>query len=458
MSTKHPMSRRTFIRGSGVLIGLPFLEAMMPRLAWSAVPGTSRLVVMYGGVPTYFPQGALPFGPLGATLPRAIAALAPVRQHVSVLTNMCLPEYAGGTPPPGGCLVQQHYTAPAPSLAGMTTLDAKPMMYQCHTADQVFADARGTTTKLKSIQAIAQAIPYNEKNVITGSGGQVSSRFENGVLNVLQPTISPLKLWDNLFSGSTGSTTPSSLVLARKSVLDLVLDDAARVQASLSGTDKIRLEQHFEEIRSIERGLASPPSNPSGGCSTPTKPGADVPPSTINYGGWASETLRRDQQADILAFALACDLTRSVSWQLTYDQCWLGGSNISGINKDLHQISHDVNNDTTGTLKPAMQDHYNWHCAGFARIVEKLANMPEGAGSVLDSTFLGFCTGEGISAHGRRAMHVLIAGCKGAIKLGEHIPGNGEHTARVWISGMNALGLNQNTLGQISGNMPSILK
>lgn len=469
MTYRKPLSRRQFLRGAkGIVIGLPFLEAMLPALA-SAATNTPRLVAIYGGVPTYFGRTILPVGALTGSLISPISSLANVKQHVSVLLNMSLPLYAkGATPPPGGCLQQQHYTAPAPLLAGMTTLEQKSMLYQCHTVDQVFADAYGQTTAFKSIQARVQASGYG----YGASGGVISSRFVGGVTNTLSPIESPLALYNKLFSNFTAPNPnnpspapqqPSSQLLNKKSVLDLVLADANKLISSLSGADKVRMEQHFYEIREIEKriqnslniNIGAPPVVTSASCVKPSSPPADPAVQTA-IGGWSSETIRGDLMADLLAMAMACDLTRAISWQLTFDQCGLGSTQISGINKDLHQISHDVNND--GTLKPVMEQHLNWHCARFARLVEKLSTLQEGTGSVLDNSFIGMGFGEGVGAHNRDKMHMFIAGNKSAIKLGQCIDSGGEHPARMWIAGLNSLGQNISQLGQISQPMQSILK
>lgn len=459
MAYRKPISRRDVLRGAGqIMIGLPFLEAMLPQLAWSA-PMIPRLITMYGGVPSYI-RTLPPLGVLGPTLNPSMDSLLPVRQYVSLLSNMSLPVYTKGTtPPPGGCVQQQHYTAPSPLLAGVTSYDARPMFYQAHTVDQVFADAVGNSTRIKSVQARAQAAGY----LYGSSGGNSSARFQNGVSNVLAPVISPLELFSKLFSGGVGGGAPvavvSNQILNRRSVLDLVLGDRTRLANSLSGQDKIRMEQHFDEIRNIEKSLSNLPAPVAAGagCQMPTSPGAD--PSVMNpnsLGGWGQETVRADLQAKIIAMALACDLTRAVSWMLTYDQCGLGSQFISGVSKDLHQISHDVNNDST--LRVAMEAHLNWHCARMARIVTELLAIREGAGTLLDSTFIGMGFGEGISAHNRRNMHLFIAGMPGTFKMGQHIAGNLEHPARMWVAGLNGLGVTTNKLGEITGSMTSILK
>lgn len=460
---KKTLSRRAVLKGAGgIMISLPFLEAMLPRLA-NAATATPRLVVVYGGVPTYIKN--LPAtGALGPITDAAYMALEPVRQYVTMISRLALPLYSSGqTPPPGGGILRQHHVVPAPFLGGMPSMDSKPNLNQCHTIDQHFADMAGGNTRFKSIQAIAQAGGYG----YGASGGIISSRYQNGVLNTLSPIASPLELFTRLFSGGVGSTTTTTStttvnqqLMNRRSVLDLVLGDANRLVNSLSGQDKAKLEQHFEEIREIEKRLApattTTTTTTSSSCAVPNSP-TDPPLGNLGqFGSWSDETTRGNLQADILALALACDLTRSISWQLTFDQCGLGSLNIGGVNKDLHAISHDVNNDNT--LQSAMKAHLNWHCARFARLVEKLASLEDGNGKLIDQTFLGMGFGEGQSAHNRSLLHFFVAGCPSGIKLGQHIAGEGMHPAKLWISGMQALGMNFNQLGQISGAMSTLMK
>ncbi len=458
MSNLKPLSRRKFLKGTGgVAIGLPFLEAMLPRLAWAAAPTTPRFVMMYGGVPTYFKP--LPaYGALVDNFSKSCTSLNSVKQHVSMISGLTIPIYAPGTtPPPGSGFRAQHYVVPAPMLAGMTSYDGKPMNFQSTTVDQLFADRFGTQNQFKSIQVRTQAAGYLYKY----TGGIISSRYTGGVLSSLEPIVSPLELFSKLFSGVT--TSPPQVVAAqlldRKSVLDLVLGDISRITGLVSGADRAKLEQHFEEIRNIERRISSslPPPPSGGSCTVPTNPGAD--PTVVNptaLGGWGNETLRGDIQADIIALALSCDLTRSVSWQLTYDQCGMGSQNITGVQNDLHQISHDINNNTA--LGAAMEEHLNWHCARFAKLVDKLSKIPEGTGSVLDNTFIGMGFGEGANAHDRSNMTMFVAGRKDDLKLGQHIKGNGEHPVKIFTSGLNSLGMNVTSTGQIAGNFAGLMK
>lgn len=464
MMAKKTLSRRAVLKGAGgIMISLPFLEAMLPRLA-SAATATPRLVVVYGGTPSYIKSLPSP-GALGNITDPAYRSLESVRQYITLVSGLALPLYSSGqTPPPGGGIKRQHHVVQAPFLGGMPSMDSKPNLHQCHTIDQHFADLAGGNTRFKSIQARVQAGGYG----YGASGGIIASRYSGGVLSNLSPIVSPLELFTRLFSGGVGTnttttttTTVNQQLVNRRSVLDLVLGDANRLVNSLSGQDKIKLEQHFEEIREIERRLSpstttTTTTTTTSSCAVPNQP-TDPPLGNIGaFGGWSDETTRGDLQADILALALACDLTRSISWMLTFDQCGLGSLNIGGVNKDLHQISHDVNNDST--LRSSMEAHLNWHCARFARLISKLANLDDGNGKLIDQTFLGMGFGEGQSAHNRTLMHFFVGGNPSGIKLGQHIPANGDHPAKLWISGLKSLGLSFNQLGQVSGAMGSILK
>lgn len=457
-----PLDRRTFLKGAGgVAIGLPFLEAMLPQLASAAV-SIPRLVAIYGGVPSYI-RSLPPVGALG-TLGNSYNAFNSVKQHITLISGMSLPVYPKGTTaPPGGCVQQQHYCVPAPFLGGVASYDGKPMLNKAHTIDHTFADLAGSGSKLKSLQARVQAAGY----LYGATGGIVSSRFDKSVLSTFAPVPTPLELYNKLFAGGVpGSTQPpvnttNPQDLNRRSVLDLVLNDSNRLINKLSGNDKARMELHFEQIREIEKRIAATaptaPTTNTASCSQPSNPGADPSITNANsLGGWGGETVRGDLMADMIAMALACDLTRSVSWQLTWDQCGLGSLNISGRNGDLHQMSHDINND--GTLGAALESHLNWHCARMARLVSKLSAINDGSGTLLDSTFVGMGFGEGASAHNRANMHLFVAGVPSKIKNGQHIASGGEHSARIWISGMNALGFNKNNLGDITGPMMALLK
>lgn len=461
MSTNRKiLSRRTFLRGAGgALVGLPLLSAMIPRSA-RAQSSPRRFVLAYSGTcQTHGGLDRTSSGPLPATLPIGWSSLQPVRAHTSIVSRLALPTYQGSqTPPPGGAYNQQHGGTMAPIVAGVHALEHMAVLAGGHTIDQQVADAIGGGTRLPSVQVRVQAAGYG----FGAAKGILSARLESGRVRGLDPIVSPAVLYDTLFngfvpptSGGGGSTPPPlSLQLRRKkSVLDLVLADAQRLTARVGGEDRARLEQHFEEIRGLERRLipaTPPPGGPApttSSCSVPPDPGPDGPINAPgNFAGWSDETGRGDLQADLLALALACDLTRSVSWMLTFDQSGLSAQHLSGPSTDIHAVSHHQ-----GGTQADVERNADWHVARYARLVERLAALPEGGGSVLDTTCVVYVSAEGNTAHNKGNYTYAYAGCPDVLRPGVLVNAADAHPARMMMGALEAVGLPSANFGELSG-------
>ncbi len=448
------MDRRTLLRGAGgVLLGLPMLEAMLPRVARAAPsPLPKRIIVSYAGT-THGPSRAMnpPVGALPATLPAPCAALTPVRQLVTMVSGLAVPRWTGTTPVPGAAYQQQHGMVMAPMLAGMHSNETMPVMPGGHTVDQVVADAFGKTTRLASVQACIQAAGYGGG----GSKGIQSARLENGRVRALAPIASPALLFSTLFGGApipTAGSTSGPTVATRKdkSILDFVLADAKRLEGSVGARDRVRLEQHFTELRELEKRLSTVPAV-SASCTSPGAAPTDpavVGPGT--FGSWSNETLRGDLLADMIGLALACDLTRAVSLMISYDQSFLRTQDPLATYADMHATGH------SGTATQ-IADNANWHVGRFAKVVKRLSEIPEGAGTVLDSTFVAMVFAEGNNSHNTQDMTAFVAGVPSALRMGQHIASGGAHPAQLMIAGMKALGLPGSTLGEVSGPFSPLL-
>ena len=476
MKKKKSLSRRNFLRGTGqVMIALPFLESF-PSIAMGQSGAQKRYVLMYYGSCNGGTRLTLPsrYGALNQPFLPSLTSLESMRSKVSLVSSLNLPQhYSGNVPPPGEATGAQHGKMESPMLSGVrsvpktaTNFDNRYSFIRGTTSDQIAAQFLGAGSKFDSLQIRTQAVDYNGRT----NPNQAISVVKNGsILNELRPIISPLELYEKIFSG--GSSSPSQppvsqLPLKKKSVLDLVLDDAQRIENSVTGQDKERLQLHFENIRKMERNLASANTGSSGGGSTsgscgsaPNSPGPDPSISDYGFGGWANETKRGNNQADLVAYALQCGLTNVATWAITYSQCWInsektGNSNTSNPNSskpDIHADSHHSSAD----IKAA---NHNWAVQFFNRLITNLDGMSEGSGSVLDNTFVVFVTAEGASAHNRSQLSYLYSGCPDKVNLGQHINGNNNYPQRLLISGLNAIGMNTNTLGETTGKIAGVLK
>lgn len=472
------LSRRAFLRNGAIVVGLPFLDAMIPTYSFAQAAAVKRFITTLQGSVVGKMADSVPaaFGPLTAPLGMSWTPLENLKTDISIVSNIILPVYpTGSTPPPGGSQSGQHGFSRGPMLSGMTSSDAMTIPQACQTSnrkggptsDQIAIDIVGNGSKFDSLQIKCQAYNYNGRAGI-GNNGKMSARLVNGVIVDRLPVVSPLELYNNLFGASTtppASTnpgaTPAQQLAMKKSVLDAVLGDAKRLSDSLSGEDKVRLELHFEEIRKLEKAIAASGSSPAPpSTATCTKPAAftDPPLGSLNFGGWSGELVRGQLQADLIAFAIGCDLTRVVSWMLSNDQCFLNSkmtSNSSFVDTtglpDVHRDSHFATSDIQA-LNNA------WHVALWARLIGNLKTRMDANGPILNNTFLSYVTCEGHSAHSRSFTQV-VAGMGARVNLGQHIDGKASHAAKLQIAGLQAVGSTSNSLGQITtGPIVGLLK
>lgn len=473
MVRKKAMSRRTFLKGAGgVVIALPFLDAMIPTFAQAQSAPVRRFIPIYYGSVNGGRINPSSTGPLTAQLGDSIKVLEAVKSHISIVSGLTVPQVGSSqVPGPGEATQKQHGKVESPILSGMRSLPNGTSGFENiyslirgTTSDQIAADFLGAGSLMKSLQVRTQASVYNN----TGRAvNHMSVRKSGSVLEEMRGIVSPQELFDKLFSvplpsGGGTSSTASSLPAKGKSVLDLVLDDANRLSAQVSGQDKERLDVHFDKIREIEKSIANTQSgggtgSSAGTCTVPVRPGADPSISTQDFGGWANETLRGQIQADLIAHALQCDLVRAVSWMLTQHQVWINSNKTSGstvvpnggglpeIHSDSHSAPRDIN-----------CANFNWAAQFFGRLVTNLKTMNDAHGTILDNTFVVMTTAEAATAHSRTNLTYLVSGCPDKIKNGHHVAAGGVHPARLLVSGLQAIGMNTNKLGEVSGRIDGL--
>ena len=488
---KHVLNRRTLLRGlGGAAIGLPLLDAMIPlgRASASTLVG-SRFVFGFGGISMGINDGHDLMTPAETgreyVLTPAALALEAVRDHVSLITGLEIPVVANATEP-GSCIPKFHSATISPLLSGVRSHrsnSSKPP--QGVTADTI-ANAslsRGRPTHARSLALGVQATGYRAND----DRGYISW-FENGAgdLQANVPLRSPRSVWNRLFRDKATSGTDLAAWQEnqnkRKSVLDLVKDNADALSRKLGPTDRRRLDQHLTEIRSLERQLneASPPDEESA-CIPPLDPGPDPETVKTSYStgsgakkknhqtGWSGETERGLLLNDYIRMAFICDDYVSVSLCYTFIQTFLGSAQVvTNGQSDFHQTSHTSagNANLAARNNPKMAACINWHCMLFADLIQKLANTEEGEGSLLDSTaaVLVFEGGHGQDAekkneknspHSAENMTAIIAGHAGGLQQGQHVRKKGTHPAQAIATGLQAVGAGDR-LGEIHGVVPEL--
>jgi hypothetical protein len=480
--------RRSFLRGlGGVAVALPALEAMTGRTARANLDGPPlRYLYVFAGVSTgrrrnansgTLDQIAPAQNGLGYVADKGLSPLADleVADEVSVVSGMLVPWAEGGSVPPGGRVRNFHTDMLSALVSGVrssTTTNAA----QGPSSDQVVADEIGGDTLFKTLSYRVQAANYRGGNGGGGNIGRITwRRNQNGAIVPIDPVVSPRLAYESLFSGFL-PTDPEeqaqalALLRRRKSALDLVKHDTDRIIPHLGAADRIRLEEHLDEVRSLEERLASLEDPTAGSCEQLEDPGTDPPIGNANGeystdAGYSNEELRAQVLFDLIHMAFACDLTRVGSVMMTMAQSFLNLYPIAGREADMHNTSHG---NFGGQGPEALADSLKWHVRHFARLVAKLRDTPDFDGSsMLDNCalVLQFEGGHGYdpqtnsadSPHSTENMSALIAGRAGGLNAsgGRHIVTNNAHPVRVVNSAMRAVGVDQD-LGEVTGIIPQL--
>lgn len=400
ITRKHTLPRRTVLRGllGGVAaaVALPALDAMFDDHGEALADGKpipKRFGIWFWGNGVrrahWIPDGT----GAGWTPREELAPLAAVKEYVSPVTGL------------------EVKTATHPHHSGMTGILTGKKYYQVGTTrDTIVSSFDGPSIDQIVAEKWKGQAPYRslEIGVCRFRGTDEGTTFQhlshNGPNNVNPAEYAPANLFKRLFGA--GPTTPQ-IAEARKSVLDVVLEDAKALQARVGATDRARLEQHLESIRTIELRLATTPAL----CTTPASPG-DFP----DVGGKEPIAEINQAQSQLLAMALACDLTRVFS--VLFSTC--GAGTVfwqAGATNGMHQTCHDEPNP-----QPIVHQATVFTMQQLAACLETLKGVKEGAGNLLDSCAI-LCTSELSegNVHSNDEFPILLVGkAGGRLRAGHH--------------------------------------
>lgn len=488
-----PRGRRRFLRGlGGIALGLPFLEAIDGKSARAG--GTTkprRYFFSFGGsslgIDGQDAVAPATEGAIDGLITRGLAPLADlnITDLVSMVSGLEIPYGPDDAIPPGGRYIAWHSSSPCPLASGMRCLPGDESL-QGPTSDWVVAEqiAQGLATQVLAYRV--QAAFYRGSNGTGGTRGTISARLNGGTLEQVPPISSIKSAYQGLITGfvppDPGLAKEAAFLLERrKSVIDLVRGDTDSLLPKLGAADKIRLQRHFDELRSLENRLAqiAPPDSPS--CVAVADPGDDPPIGGAVEngeqgmgGGYDSTAAYSDEEkratvlVDLIHMAFACDLARVANLMFTYSQCFMNMNPIYGYPTDLHEMSHySMGGGSDGAN--AMADGIAWHVKHWGRLLSKLRDTEDMDGtSMIDTTSAILCfeggwghdpeQGNDGAAHSSENMVVLIGGKAGGLNGGggQHLRRTGEHPVKVINTAMKAVGVDQ-TLGEVSGTYDELL-
>jgi hypothetical protein len=391
-------SRRTVLKGAGVALALPWLEALAPRPARALPPPTVRYVALY------FPNGTADFwrpGGAGAgsswSLSPILAPLAPVKPYLTVLTNVAnYSPFGGHVEPSHSNLGASTWTCVRPGGPGNDDNGIS--------VDQVIAQRIGSATALDSLQVGLSTLDSSTDGLPGQHSRSISWRSAS---EPLYKIVNPQAVFDRLTGAGpigNGSGAPDPLAVRRRalkqSLLDYVLDDTARLQPRLGSSDRRKLDQFLTSVRSLEQRVANASMQvPTASCTPLPRPDAQYTVGNVPAG--YDRGAHADLMIDLVVMALQCDITRVVSFMLddarsdfVYDFLPMrtftdtGSAPGNGTVGGYHGLQHaGERNDGFATIGW-------WNAQKAADLAGRLQAIAEGdAGNMLDNTVIVFASG-----------------------------------------------------------------
>ncbi len=442
MTTRKALSRRTLLRGLGASVALPFLDAMTPALASSTMPGgrPNRMAFVYvpNGIDMRFWNPDYE-GKLRGELPATLAPLEPLRDQITMLSNL--------THNNGRALLDgagDHARCCASYLTGIQPYKSAAEIRLGVSCDQIVANQIGAKTRFPSLE-IGIEDARQAGNCDSGySCAYTNSMAWRSESQPLPPVLNPRDVFERLF-GKDAHLSPQERAersQRRRSILDFVADDARKLQGDLGPSDRRKLDEYLSSIRQVETQLEKAEADEE-----PIEPGIEKPwgiPSDF------AEHFRL--MADMVTIAFQADLTRVMTFLVTREGSSRPYREI-GIPDGHHPLTHHQG-DPVRMEKVTKINLYQMQ--QFAAWMQRLAEIPEGDGSLLDNAM--FVYGAGLS-DGNRHTHddlptLLVGRGAGHISPGRRIVYRKETPmSNLFLTMMDSMGVRQEHFGDSTGRV-----
>lgn len=405
------LERRTFLKGLGTVMGLPFLEALQPRraLAAGSVASPRRLAFVFvpNGVcvPEWQPRGEGSQWSLSPTLD----PLSKVKDKLCVCSGLAQDNARAKGDGPG-----DHARSAAAFLTGAHPVKTGGVDIRVgQSVDQVAAQKVGQLTRLPSLELGTEG---------GRNGGQCDSGYSCAYSNNISwktattpmaKEINPRLVFERLFGSASDRDAAAGRARRdeyRQSILDLVAEDAAQLKKSLGQTDRRKMEEYFTSVREIEQRIERARTEDS------KRPAPDF---AVPRGVPRQLEEHLTLMFDLMVLAFQTDTTRIATFMMANES-----SNRSypmvGVNDGHHHLSHHQNKqDWIDQIKKI--DKYL--VTQFAKFLEKLDGIRDGNGTLLDQSMIvyGCAIGDG-NRHNHNDLPIVLAGRGGgSISSGRHL-------------------------------------
>lgn len=410
---KH-LSRRAVLRGAGISLGLPFLDAMAPAFATAADNGRAKRFV---GV-------SLALGLHNPNLVPATAgrdyepslylkSLGDLRENFTVISGSSHPGVTGGHTAEGSIF------SACPNMRGTTSRNTISL-------DQLMAKHLGHETRFPSL--------------VLNTGRQTSPSYtENG--SMIPAENDAIALFTKLFVDDKPAEQKRQAELIRqgRSVMDVVGAEAKALQRELGSGDRDKLDAWFTSVRDLEKRLVANEEwthrpKPEVSLKKPTAIPRD------------NEVIVERIFLDIVHMALATDSTRFVTLHVTGNNV----NGIEGVEESYHGLSHHGMDEEKLRQLTIVEEGVVNEWGNFLRKLKE--------GGLLDETMVLLTSNLGnASSHDNKNMPVLFAG--GGFRHGQHLAfdqKNNYPLPNLYLSALHRLGLQEETFATSTGGIDGL--
>ena len=451
--TQQHLSRRTMLRGLGVTVALPFLDAMIPA-GTAFAQSRKQPVRLIAMEMVHGSAGSTAFGikknmwapaATGSDFDLSPSSLKPLeayRDYLTIVSNTDCRNAEAFLPPEIGA---DHFRSAAVFLTQARPKQTQGSdVYAGTSLDQIYAQQFGEQTPIPSMQLCIENVDqaggcsYNYSCVYTDTISWASPTDPMPMIR------DPRAVFDQLFGVGA---TPEARKSRRKddqSILDWVTDSVNELKRKLSPADQARLSDYLEDVREIERRIQKVEA------SNTTGDPRELPDAPVGVPDSFEDHVKL--MCDLQAVAFQSDVTRIFSFKLSRDV-----SNRvfkpSGSSTAFHTSSHHLDRDDRIS---DFQKINTYHVSLLPYLIEKLKKTPDAGGSLLDNTVViyGSSMGNSNVHNHKRCPLILLGHGGGSLKGNMHVrAADGTPMANAMLATLRGIGVDLDKFGDSTAVM-----
>ncbi|MGO9256643.1 MAG: DUF1552 domain-containing protein [Bryobacteraceae bacterium] len=442
MITRKALPRRTFLRGMGTAIALPFLDAMSPAMAASSAPAKVRMAFVYvpNGIimnnwnPDY--EGKL------TQLPRTLKSMEPFKDDMLLMGNL--------THNTGRALLDgagDHGRCCGSYMTGIQVKKTTNDIRAGVSMDQIVARQVGGQTRFPSLELGLEDARQSGDCDSGYSCAYTNNLAWRSETQPLPPVLDPRALFERLFGNGVVLSPEARLrqSLYRRSILDFVTDDTRKLESGLGPTDRRKLDEYLSSIREVERQIERAEKD-----NQQIDPHMEKP-----YGVPADFAEHFKLMTDMMTIAFQADLTRVVTFLVTHEGTSRAYREID-ISDGHHPLTHHRNQPD---LIEKVSRINEYQLKQFALWIARMKAIKEGDRSLLDNCMIVY--GAGLS-DGNRHLHedlpTMMVGRGGNyVKTGRRVVYRKETPmCNLFLTMMDRMGVHTEHFGDATGRLEGL--